>query len=271
MGLAGGPHCVAMCGAACAGIGQAAGPARGRALLSFQAGRVIGYAGLGALAAASMQGLGWLTVQSVALRPLWTFLHIAAIALGLLLLWRARQPQWLETWGRFFWARAQGLGLHTGVAPGAVGMLWALLPCGLLYSAVLVSALAGSVAGGALLMALFALGSGITMLAGPWLWLRLAARRDSRADSAKPSTGLPLHVRSGNRGSAETGSPLVFHPTGIPVNHLTSIEPLVVPTASAAARGDWGVRLAGAALAASAAWALWMGLAHNTAPWCVVV
>ena len=153
MGLAGGPHCVAMCGAACAGIGQAAGPARGRALLSFQAGRVIGYAGLGALAAASMQGLGWLTVQSVALRPLWTFLHIAAIALGLLLLWRARQPQWLETWGRFFWARAQGLGLHTGVAPGAVGMLWALLPCGLLYSAVMVSALAGSVAGGALLMA----------------------------------------------------------------------------------------------------------------------
>ncbi len=218
MGLAGGPHCVAMCGAACAGIGQAAGAAPGRALLSFQAGRMVGYAGLGALAAASMQGLGWLTVQSVALRPLWTFLHIAAIVLGLLLLWRARQPPWLETLGRFLWTRAQSLGLHRGAAPGLVGILWALLPCGLLYSAVMVSALAGSVAGGALLMALFALGSGITMLAGPWLWLRLAAR-----------------------------------------------------TPSAAATGDWGVRLAGAALAASAAWALWMGLVHDTAPWCVVV
>ena len=266
MGLAGGPHCVAMCGAACAGIGQAAGPARARALLTFQAGRVIGYAALGALAAGSMQGLGWLTVQSVALRPLWTFMHIAAIALGLLLLWRARQPQWLETWGRFFWARAQGLGWHTGVAPGLVGMLWALLPCGLLYSAVMVSALAGSVAGGALLMALFALGSGISMLVGPWLWLRLAARRASRAEQATASS---LHARKGNRGSAETGSPLVFRPTGIAVNHLTSIEPLVAPTASAA-RGDWGVRLAGAALASSAAWALWVGLAHNAAPWCVV-
>jgi len=198
--------------------GHAAGAARGRALLAFQAGRVIGYAALGALAAASMQGLGWLTVQSVALRPLWTFLHIAAIALGLLLLWRARQPQWLETLGRYLWARTQSLGLHRGAAPGLLGMLWALLPCGLLYSAVLVSALAGSVAGGALLMALFALGSGITMLAGPWLWLRLAAR-----------------------------------------------------TPSAAATGDWGVRLAGAALAASAAWALWMGLVHDKAPWCVVV
>lgn len=235
MGLAGGPHCVAMCGAACAGIGQAAGAARGRALLSFQAGRMVGYAGLGALAAASMQGLGWLTVQSVALRPLWTFLHIAAIALGLLLLWRAQQPLWLESLGRFFWARAQSLGLHRGAAPGAVGMLWALLPCGLLYSAVMVSALAGSVAGGALLMALFALGSGISMLAGPWFWLRWVARRT-----------LPA------------GGPLI------------GIQPLVASTVSGAWRGGWGVRLAGAALAASAAWALWMGLAHNAAPWCVV-
>ena len=53
MGLVGGPHCVAMCGAACAGIGQAAGPRRTPAMLSFQAGRVIGYAALGALAAAN--------------------------------------------------------------------------------------------------------------------------------------------------------------------------------------------------------------------------
>jgi sulfite exporter TauE/SafE len=82
---------------------------------------------------------------------------------------------------RYFWARAQSLGLHRGAAPGLVGMLWALLPCGLLYSAVMVSALAGSVAGGALLMALFALGSGISMLAGPWLWLRWVARTPSAA------------------------------------------------------------------------------------------
>ena len=251
MGLAGGPHCVAMCGAACAGIGQAAGAARGRALLAFQAGRIAGYAALGALAAASMQGLGWLTVQSVALRPLWTFLHIAAIALGLLLMWRARQPQWLETLGRFLWTRAQSLGLQSGAAPGLIGMLWALLPCGLLYSAVMVSALAGSVAGGALLMALFALGSGITMLIGPWLWLRLVTRR-----------GL----------SAE-GAPLVFNPSGIPTSHISGFDVLVAPVTpatSAVSRGDWGVRLAGAALAASAAWALWMGLVHDTAPWCVV-
>ncbi len=48
---------------------------------------------------------------------------------------------------------------------------------GVLYSAVMVAALAGSVAGGALLMALFALGTSVTMAIGPWLWLHLQAWR----------------------------------------------------------------------------------------------
>jgi len=69
MGLVGGPHCIAMCGAACAGIGQAAGPHANRAMWTFQAGRIVGYSALGAVAAASMQGVGWLTTQSAAIRP----------------------------------------------------------------------------------------------------------------------------------------------------------------------------------------------------------
>ncbi|QKO21543.1 sulfite exporter TauE/SafE family protein [Rhodoferax sp. BAB1] len=212
MGLAGGPHCIAMCGAACAGIGQAAGARRNEALWVFQLGRVAGYALLGGLAAASIQGLGWLTIQSAALRPVWTLFHVAALALGLLLLVRAQQPVWLESAARRLWngARALAAGRGRG-APMVVGMLWALLPCGLLYSALLVAAMTGSAVEGAAVMALFATGTAVSMLAGPWLWLRL-------------------------RGSGS---------------------------------GDWGVRLAGLALAASSAWALWMGLVHDTAPWCV--
>lgn len=212
MGLAGGPHCIAMCGAACAGLGQAAGGRRNEALWAFQLGRVIGYSLLGGLAAASMQGLGWLTIQSAALRPVWTLFHVAALLLGLLLLVRARQPVWLEGAARRLWNGARTLAAGRGRgAPLVVGVLWALLPCGLLYSALLVAALTGSALQGAGVMALFATGTAVSMLAGPWLWLRL-------------------------RG---TGS------------------------------GDWGVRLAGLALALSSAWALWMGLVHDTAPWCV--
>jgi sulfite exporter TauE/SafE len=69
MGLVGGPHCVALCGAAWAGIGRAAGDTGTRALWTFQAGRVLGYSLLGALEAASMQGVGWLSVHSAAIRP----------------------------------------------------------------------------------------------------------------------------------------------------------------------------------------------------------
>lgn len=217
MGLVGGPHCVAMCGAACAGIGQAAGPRKQSALLLFQMGRIAGYSALGGLAAASLQGLGWLTVQSAALRPVWSLFHVAALVLGTVLLVQARQPVWLESSARKVWTRARGFASRWGGGgPLVLGSLWALLPCGLLYSALTVAALAGSVAAGALVMALFALGTSVTMFAGPWLWLRLR--------------GTP----SGPGG------------------------------------GQWGVRLAGLALAASSGWALWMALAHNAAPWCVV-
>ena len=214
MGLVGGPHCVAMCGAACAGIGQAAGLRKTSALLLFQLGRILGYALLGALAAASMQGLGWLTVQSAALRPVWSMLHVAALVLGLVLLVQARQPMWLESAGRRVWRSVRALAAGWGGgAPLLLGTLWALLPCGLLYSALLVAALAGGPLAGAMVMALFALGTSVSMLAGPWLWLRLRG--------ATPGDG------------------------------------------------QYGVRLAGAALAASAAWALWMGLVHDQAPWCL--
>ena len=96
-----------------------------------------------------------------------------------------------------------------------IGALWTFLPCGLLYSALLVATLTGHALEGAMVMGLFALGTSVSMMAGPWLWLRLRG----------------TNLRQG--------------------------------------AGDWGVRLAGLALAASSVWALWMGYAHNAAPWCV--
>jgi sulfite exporter TauE/SafE len=240
MGLAGGPHCVAMCGAACGGMARAAGPRRNTALLGFQLGRVLGYSVLGGVAAASMEGLGWLTVQSAALRPVWTLFHVAVAVLGLVLLWRAQQPVWLESVGRAVWARARSLGLGAGATPVLMGSLWALLPCGLLYSAVLVAAMSGGVLQGAVVMALFALGTSVTMTIGPWLWLRL------RGDAAQAIGFVPIHGAKQGATSSATSS-----------------------ATPGATQGAWGVRLAGAALAASALWAIWMGLVHNTAPWCV--
>ena len=213
MGLAGGPHCIAMCGAACAGIGNAAGARKTSALWTFQAGRLASYSALGAVAAASMQGLGWLTTQTAVMRPVWTLFHVAVMMMGLMLVVLARQPVWLDSTARNVWRRVRAFNASWGRgAPLAIGALWAFMPCGLLYSAVLVAALSGGPLDGALTMALFALGGSVSLLIGPWLLLRL---------------------RGGGK-------------------------------------GEWGIRLAGLALAGTSGWALWMGLAHDTAPWCTV-
>jgi sulfite exporter TauE/SafE len=213
MGLAGGPHCVVMCGAACAGIGHAAGVQQNRALLSFQLGRWLGYSLMGGLAAFSVQALGWLTVESAALRPVWSMLHVAAVVLGLLLIWQAKQPVWLDQSAQNLWAKIRKLNSNLGkIAPVGVGVLWALMPCGLLYSALMVAALTGNAWDGAITMACFALGSGLSLGFAPWLLLKLKSLGD----------------------------------------------------------GAWGIRLAGLALASTSGWGLWLGLAHNQAPWCVV-
>ena len=179
MGLAGGPHCVAMCGAACAGLAQAAGPRQRQSLTAFQIGRLIGYSLLGAVAAAGMQALGWLTVQSAVLRPVWSLLHVTAMLLGVLLMLTARQPAWLDQSARRLWQRVRAFhDRRARTAPWILGLLWAFMPCGLLYSALMLAALTGAPTEGALTMALFALGSSVSLWAGPWLWLRLQTLGD---------------------------------------------------------------------------------------------
>ncbi len=177
LGIAGAPHCVAMCGAACAAMGRGAG---GRVPWSFHAGRVFGYAAAGAVAAGSVGALASLAQVSPALRPLWTLAHAAALALGLWLLWQGRQPAWMESLGRSRGAMTSGQGRWQRVSgparSTAAGAAWVAWPCGLLQSALVVAALANGPAGGAMVMAAFAVASGTGLVLGPWLWLRLGGR-----------------------------------------------------------------------------------------------
>jgi uncharacterized protein len=194
MGLAGGPHCIAMCGAACGAIGRSGGK-NTRSMWIFQAGRLAGYSALGGLAAMSMQSLGWLTVHAAPFRPLWSLVHVAAALLGLMLLWQARQPVWLENAARKVWSQVRNAtGNVQSGAPLLIGMMWSLLPCGLLYSALLVAALTSSMIDGAAVMALFALGSGVSLMVGPWLWLRLG--RHGSGQWAIRIAGLVLFATS---------------------------------------------------------------------------
>ncbi len=181
LGVAGAPHCAVMCGAACA---AATGPGTLRASLVFQAARLFGYAAAGALVASSVGALAALAEMSPALRPLWTLLHAAALALGLWLVWHGRQPAWMSAWGRTpttklavpgEWQPVRSPAKST-VRAAVAGGAWVLMPCGLLQSALLIAALTHSAHSGALAMAGFAVASSAGLLLAPWGWRRLGQR-----------------------------------------------------------------------------------------------
>jgi sulfite exporter TauE/SafE len=181
MGLAGGPHCVAMCGAASSAVirivplpaaGQGAMPALA-APGAFHVGRIASYAAAGAVAAASVDSLALASAQVAALRPLWVLLHVFVFAWGAMLAVTGRQPLWARRIGRSLESRLRPHAGGTGLGVLATGLLWVALPCGLLYSALMLAGLGNGAAEGAALMVLFAVGSGLSLVIGPWLWRRL--------------------------------------------------------------------------------------------------
>jgi uncharacterized protein len=182
MGLTGSLHCASMCGPAFGAIAtRSAGAGLSRATLSMHAGRLLSYSVAGALVASSVSSLGTLQAAGPLLRPIWTLVHVAAIALGLSLLWRARAPAWLAWGRRRLAAPTDGhvVRVFRRVPPSGraavAGLCWAGMPCGLLQSALLVAALASGPIQGATVMSTFALASGFGLWAGPYVWSRIGA------------------------------------------------------------------------------------------------
>lgn len=176
MGLAGGPHCIAMCGAACGAMQH---PTSARTIpirviqtipWSFYLGRMLGYAALGALAASSLRGLAWLSKQSGVFQPLWTFSHTLIFAWGVLLLVTGQQPNWAVQGAQQVWGWIKQRTQHAKLGYFFTGSIWALLPCGLLYSAVMLASLQSQWLQGALVMAAFALGSATILAIAPIVW-----------------------------------------------------------------------------------------------------
>ena len=204
MGLAGAPHCAAMCSAPCAGVLRSCGAAgsEGAAMGGLMAARIMSYSLGGAVAAGAVAGMQALGAAAPALRIFWTLLHVAALGLGLWLLATGRQPAWWSRLGKVRLpapAAAMGTGARTATGPGTamvpvgalrqrlpgparaslIGAAWVLLPCGLLQSALVVAGLASGPAAGAATMAAFALASAPGLVALP-LWLQRGGRGTPR-------------------------------------------------------------------------------------------
>lgn len=115
-------------------------------------------------------------------------------------------------------------------APLWLGMVWALLPCGLLYSALLVAMFTAGALQGAMVMAMFALGGGLMLTVVPWVWSRW--------------------------GHAKLSHQVQWRKTSISQTAPWQSEHL-------------GTRVSGLLLTVTAAWGLWTGLTHATSPWCL--
>jgi sulfite exporter TauE/SafE len=161
-------HCLAMCGGLAGAFGmraRATGVDAQRAFMHaalYQAGRLSSYALAGALC-----GLfGGLLLGAMDVVGMTQWLRVAAgillmlLGLQLALGWRLLTP--IEKAGAYVWRRIAPLAQHLpgGVAqPLLMGMLWGWLPCGLVYSMLLLGALGSSASHGALIMVAFGAGS----------------------------------------------------------------------------------------------------------------
>lgn len=277
MGLGGVPHCAAMCAAPCAVALPRGLP--WTALL----GRSLGYALMGAVAAGATSTLSTWSRWVGVLQPLWVMLLAAAVLLGGWMVLKGAMPAALQQHGLKAYHRVQAAMADSAwlarwpwlrsAAPMILGMAWAALPCGLLYGAVMVAALAPSLWEGAAVMAAFSLPGGVALW---YLSRRFNAWRQTPSGAVQaPTLALqasavvpvlwlaraPAERAEDARREARVASPSV----------PSTSEPAVAPGRSFLhwlSDPRWAVRLSGLMLAAAAAWALAHRLMEQWQAWC---
>jgi len=190
VGLASSLHCFLMCGPlACAGLATrgARQEERWAAIGAYQGGRIASYTIVGGW----LGGLGSVvaTTLTLSVRPWLPWVMVAVLVAAALDVGRhlPALPGLRRLSARLGRASAR---LSPVARSGAIGALTPLLPCGLLYGVLTASLLAGSVAGGALVTAGFALGSAPALLGsqlGAGLWRRLP-----RPAALALQRGMPL-------------------------------------------------------------------------------
>lgn len=165
LGLLGSSHCIGMCGGIGAALG-AAGDSRWSLALLYHLGRIGSYTLLGALLGLLAQlGAGALQpVLPVAGAILRTLAALLVIAMGLYVAGWWLGVTRLEALGGRLWRRVQPLTRRllpprNGAAAIALGALWGLLPCGLIYSSLAWAAASGDALQSASRMAAFGLGT----------------------------------------------------------------------------------------------------------------
>lgn len=170
-GLLGSAHCLGMC-AGISGLFAMHASASGlRAQLplaiTYNLGRLLSYTILGYAVAAV--GSRFVDVMPKLAGPVRLIAGAVIILIGLQIAFDLRPLAFLERMGGAVWERIAPVSrrfLPVTSAPRALGLglLWGLLPCGLVYSVLLVAASSGAAADGAMIMLAFGIGTTPAML-----------------------------------------------------------------------------------------------------------
>jgi sulfite exporter TauE/SafE len=179
LGLFSSAHCVGMCGGIMGALSMAIPPnAKARRwiiLLSYNLGRILSYALMGAIVGVFARQI---TEAGGAVWLRW-FAGLLLIAMGLYLANWWRGLTYLETGGRYLWAYLQPLGkalmpVDNAAKAVALGGIWGWLPCGLVYSALAYAMAQGDAVGGGSIMLAFGLGTLPAVLATGFVAQQLA-------------------------------------------------------------------------------------------------
>jgi uncharacterized protein len=163
VGFVGGVHCIGMCGGIVTALTVRMPGERPKPLLhvAYHAGRLTTYAALGAATGALGATVAAVApVQSV----LYALAQVMLVALGLYLLGITRYLRGFERLGARWWRRVQPvagrlLPVRTPASGYVAGLLWGMLPCGLVYAILATAMMSGSALDGAASMLAFGLGT----------------------------------------------------------------------------------------------------------------
>lgn len=170
-GLLGSAHCLGMCagisGLYAAGTAVAALRTQLPLAIAYNAGRIFSYAVVGAILALAGRSMISLLPTLAAPIRIASGLLIVVIGLQVAFNWRLLAP--VERVGSRLWSKlapyAQGMIPATTLPRAAgLGLFWGFLPCGLVYSVLLISASAADPLTGGLAMIAFGIGTLPAML-----------------------------------------------------------------------------------------------------------
>jgi sulfite exporter TauE/SafE len=192
VGLLGGIHCLAMCGgfivacrAAATGGNGSEGLAGNSAVALVHTGRLLSYAGIGALAGGAGASVGAAVGFESARSALFVLANVTLLALGIYALRGTVGIPLLERAGARFAGRIGSLTAaplrlagrtHPALRSVMLGLAWGLVPCALIYSVLAMALFSGGPLSGALMMGALWAGTLPNVAAADWLLARARGR-----------------------------------------------------------------------------------------------